>query len=99
MGNTVSSIASGALNSLSVAQAVSANNLANVNTPGFKASSVRTEDVAGGGVTSTPVRGEDPVEISREAANLLVNSNLYKANVKTLQADEEMTRTLLSMKA
>lgn len=99
MGNTVSSIASGALNSLSVAQAVAANNLANVNTPDFKASSVRTEDVAGGGVTSTPVRGEDPVEISREAANLLVNSNLYKANVKTLQADEEMTRTLLSMKA
>lgn len=97
--DNAASIAATALNAFSVRQAVTADNIANVNTPDFKASTVRNEEIPGGGVTATPRKGADPVDISKEAANLLVNSNLYKANVATVKAVDEMTRTLLDIKA
>ncbi len=93
------SIAASALNAFSVRQAVTADNIANVNTPDFKASSVRADDIKGGGVVASAVKGSDPVDISKEAADLLVNSSLFKANTATIRTVDEMTRTVLDIKA
>lgn len=98
MAGTIHSIAAGALAALSTGQAVAANNLANVNTPGFRASSVSQSETTGGGVSATPIRGDDPVDISREAATLLLNANLYNANLGILKAGEETDRALLDIK-
>jgi flagellar hook protein FlgE len=97
--DNAASIAASALNAFSVRQGVTANNIANAETPDFKASSVRMEEVPAGGVTATPDQGKDPVDISKEAANLLVNSSLFKANVATVKTVDEMTRALLDIKA
>ncbi len=97
--DNAASIAATALNAFSVRQSVTADNIANVNTPDFKASTSRSEEIKGGGVTASAVKGSDPVDISKEAADLLVNSNLFKANVSTIKTADEMTRTLLDIKA
>jgi flagellar basal-body rod protein FlgC len=93
------SVAASALSAFSVKQAVTANNIANVETPGFKASTVQAGEVLKGGVTASVVQTGDPVDISKEAANLLVNSTLYKANVATIRTADEMAKTLFDIKA
>lgn len=39
------------------------------------------------------------VELSREIPEMMVNSTMYKANLKTLQVTDEMTGSLLKLKA
>ena len=95
----VTGIATSALNAYGVRQAVSANNVANTNTPDFKASTVISQEKSKGGVTATVLKSNDSVDISKEAVNSLSNKNGYKANLKTLKAADEMTKELLSVKA
>lgn len=95
-----------------------ANNIANVNTEGFKRTRVNLESTQAGGVRATvdtihspgttifqegPSGSEEVelsnVELSQEIPDMNLNSTLYKANLKTLQVADEMTGSLLNLKA
>jgi flagellar basal-body rod protein FlgC len=99
-----------ALTALSTVQEVSANNIANVNTDGFKASSVVLEsgpegqgvDVAAINQSTTPGAMLNGVEtsntdIGREMVDMIKTGHAFSANIVFIRASEEMTGHLLNM--
>lgn len=99
-----------ALSALSTRQEVSANNIANVNTDGFKASSVALESgSAGQGVrvgaiqestAAGPMIGGvegSNTEIAGEMVDMMTTGHAFSANVAAVRASEEMTGHLLNM--
>ncbi len=92
-------IASSALQAFSTSLQITANNVANINTDGFKASRATFQENVYSGVTASASSTEDAVDISREATNLLSNTQGYKANLNVLKAADEMTKELLTIKA
>ena len=97
--NSISSIASSALAAYGIKQAVTANNVANSETPDFKVSSVTMQEIAGGGVKPSVIQGNDSVELSSEAVNMISASQAFKANTKAFQVADEMTKELLNIMA
>lgn len=95
--NTIG-IAASALNAFATNQSVAANNVANVDTPGYKASASQEADVKGGGVKAVVSKGNDQVELSKEAVDMMLNSNLFTANAKTVKATDAMTQSILDIK-
>ena len=96
----ISNIASSALQAFSTSQQITANNVANLNTDGFKASRATfQENSRAGGVTASVSSTGDSVDISREAVNLISNTHGFKANLNVLKAADEMTKQLLNIKA
>ena len=99
-----------ALSAMGTAQEVSANNIANVNTDGFKASSVVLESgPQGQGVrvgaireSTTPgpmvngVEGSN-TDIASEMVGMITTGHAFSANVAAVRASEEMTGHLLNM--
>jgi flagellar basal body rod protein FlgB len=91
--------------------AQSAQNVANVSTPGYEPESVVAVDQAGGGVTSalgapapTFERGRDEVlgsgtDMISETAEQLGASQQFKASIALLKTDQDMTQSLLDLKA
>lgn len=96
--SSTTSIASSALQAFSISQQVTANNVANLNTDGFKASRTTFQENSSSGVTSSVSSTEDAVDISREATELLSNRQGFKANLNVLRATDEMTKELLNIK-
>ncbi|HEY3306820.1 MAG TPA: flagellar basal body protein [Desulfuromonadaceae bacterium] len=96
--DSISSISLSALSAYGVKQAVTSNNIANMNTTDYKASTAVTMENKTGGVSATVVPGNDEVDISKEAVDLLANSIGFKANLKVFQATDEMYNDLLKMK-
>ena len=101
-----------ALDAFSTVQAVSANNIANVNTDEFRASSVALESGPGGqGVevaaiqeSTTPgsfVGGVETsnVDLGREMVDMIRTGHAFSANTAFIRASEEMTGHLLNMVA
>lgn len=99
-----------ALSALSTRQEVTANNIANVSTEGFKASSVALETGPDGeGVrvgaiqeSSTPGALVGGMEMSNtdlagETVDMITTSHAFSANVAAIRASEEMTGHLLNM--
>lgn len=99
-----------ALSAMGTAQEVSANNIANVNTDGFKASSVTLESgpegqgVRVGAINESTNSGPivDNVELSNtdlgtEMVDMMTTSRAFSANVAAVRASEEMTGHLLNM--
>lgn len=99
-----------ALDALSTVQAVSANNITNVNTDEFKASSVVLEsgpgdqgvDVAAIQESTTPgafINGVETsnVDLGREMVDMIQTSRAFSANTTFIRASEEMTGHLLNM--
>ena len=99
-----------ALSAMGVAQQVSANNIANVNTDGFKSSSVAFETgPEGQGVRVADIRASsapgpfvDGVEgsntdIATEMVGMIRTGHGFSANVTAIRASEEMTGHLLNM--
>ncbi|WFS63774.1 flagellar basal body protein [Pseudodesulfovibrio thermohalotolerans] len=99
-----------ALTALSTVQEVSANNIANVNTDGFRASSVSLESGPEGrgvevaSITESSVPGVmvDGVEtsntdIGREMTDMIGTGHAFSANTAFVRAQEEMTGHLLNL--
>ncbi|WP_316901295.1 flagellar basal body rod C-terminal domain-containing protein [Pseudodesulfovibrio indicus] len=99
-----------ALSALSTVQEVSANNIANMNTDGFKASSVVLEsgpgdqgvEVAAIRESTTPGSVIDGAEtsntdIGREMVGMITTGRAFEANVAAIRVSEEMTGHLLNM--
>jgi len=94
---------------------VTAHNVANIHTDGFKKSRVLFEEASPSGVTArvnrvdspgSPVPSEDGTGEPRESSNLAVEEEMvnlmttrhgYTANLKTIQAEEELVGTLLDV--
>jgi flagellar hook protein FlgE len=87
-------------------QDVTANNVANVNTPGFEERTVHQADmvpqgVRVSGITRTP---NDSVELSntdlaKQSVDQMVNRDTLTANTKVIKAKDRMIGTLLDMMA
>jgi flagellar basal body rod protein FlgB len=92
-------MAASALSASSVTQAVAANNIANIGTSGFKASNVATRENKSGGVNAIVSRGQDSVNISKEAVSMLSNGTDFTANLKVIKASDSMTKKLLDIMA
>jgi flagellar basal body rod protein FlgG len=90
-------IAGTAIAAYGVRQGVTANNMANLNTAGFNASSVAMRENRGGGVTAGAIQGADSVDISKEATDMLNSEDGCKANLKVVRVADEMTKELLDM--
>jgi len=99
-----------ALSALGTAQEVSANNIANVSTDGFKVSSVVLESgPEGQGVQVAAIQQStnagpmiDGVEgsntdIGTEMVDMMRTGHAFSANVAAVRATEEMTGHLLNM--
>ncbi|MDD2734582.1 MAG: flagellar basal body protein [Desulfuromonadaceae bacterium] len=97
--NSISNIASSALRAFSTSQQITAHNVANLNTDGFKASKATFQENGTGGVTASASSTGDSIDISREAVNLISNAHGFKANLNVLKATDEMTKELLNIKA
>ncbi len=95
--STISGIATSALGAFGFKQAVTANNIANINTPDFKRSDTILKENKGGGVTAEARQGNDRVEISREAIDMMVTSSNYGANLKSIQATDKMAKEALDL--
>jgi flagellar hook protein FlgE len=95
-----------------------ANNVANMNTDGFKKNRVVLSSQYPQGVKATAERVDTPgpfvvemtdqgyemielsnVELGEEMPRMLLNKHGYTANIKTLQAADQMMQNLLDIKA
>ncbi len=99
-----------ALSALGTVQQVSANNVANMNTDGFKASSVVLESgpadqgVRVGGLHQSTVSGSifggvesSNTDIGSEMVDMITTGHAFSANVAAIRTSEEMTGHLLNM--
>jgi flagellar hook protein FlgE len=84
--------------------AVSANNVANVNTPGFGQSSVNQAETLPGGVRVTSIsRTPNPdstiagTDLAKETGEQIQNKNTLSANLKVLKVKDAMLGELIDM--
>jgi flagellar basal body rod protein FlgG len=113
MSNAVN-IALTAINAFDKNFSIIANNIANVNTDGFKKSRAVIEEKETSGVSISPEKVNTPGDIitiagvARETSNvtleeeltaLMTNKNNYEANLNTVKANDELQRTLFDILA
>ena len=109
--NVMSSTMSISLSGMQAASAmlnVTANNIANLNTPGFNPSRADLVELSGGGVGVTGTSFENNpqtasstqtsnVDLPTEMVNLKLSQTLYDANAMVLKTADQMTGTLLNV--
>jgi flagellar basal body rod protein FlgG len=80
--------------------AATADNTANLNTPGYRAEQVDLATAPAGGVTAGLSRAPEPgVDLVEQMTNLAVARTVYTANARVLRAGLENERTLLDLLA
>jgi flagellar basal-body rod protein FlgC len=85
--------------------ALSANNVANLNTPGFRAGSLVQESLPQGGVRGAAVSqsqagaapGGSNVDLATEAVNLDVQGAGYQANLTAIRTQDKMLGAVLDL--
>lgn len=97
--SSIGSISGSALQAYSTSLQTTAQNVANLNTDGYTASSTTFQENGAGGVRAIVSGTQDTVDISKEATNLISDSNGFKANLSVLKTADEMTKELFSIKA
>jgi flagellar hook protein FlgE len=112
--NSLSSVALSGMSFASARVARSAQNVAHVNTDGFQAEREVAREQAGGGVTSVtqptyapaPSYQRDGAEVIGSNTDLISETveqlgavQQFKASIALLRTQDEMTRTLLDIKA
>jgi len=109
--NVMSSVMSISLSGMQAASAmlnVTANNIANLNSPGFNPSRADLVELSGGGVAVSGTSFEDNpqtspktqtsnVDLPTELVNLKLGQTLYDANAMVLKTADQMTGTLLNI--
>ncbi len=103
IGRTLATAISG-LNATSLKVSVSANNIVNQNTPGFKAKEVRTLTIStgpffggGSGVLAQIVDSGEEVDLALEFTRLIEAEAAYKAGAKVIQVAQEIERKTIDM--
>ncbi|MFC3148612.1 flagellar basal body protein [Piscinibacterium candidicorallinum] len=84
------------LNAANLRMAASANNVANMNTPGYRRQGVEQAALPSGGVAATVTQASEPgVELTGEVVEQKMALYSFKANVLVLQTQDQMQRALL----
>lgn len=96
-------IAISGLNASALRANVAANNIANANTPGFKAGEVRTTTIvtvgsAFGGVSGQVFEGGN-VDVAMEFTRLIRADIAYRAAARIVSVSEDMARTAVDIVA
>lgn len=79
---------------------VTANNVANMNTEGFRPSEATTSESANGGVSATIRHLEIPeVDITKEMVDLIITEIGFKANLKAIRTEDDLAGSILDIKA
>lgn len=98
--NSISSIACSGMNSAMLSMGAAANNIANLQTPGFHRQLVEQAAQAGGGVSATvtqaPAAGSS---LADDVVQQKVASYSFKANLLLLQTEQKTLGSLLDLKA
>ncbi|MGE4560739.1 MAG: flagellar basal body rod C-terminal domain-containing protein, partial [Desulfobulbus sp.] len=117
MLSAIDSAVSG-LQAYSLKTQATANNVANLNTDGFKRDVVTLSSRAPQGVSANVSKDRSPgalveeptsdgmemveqsnADLVREMPDMIVEKNGFSANIKTLQTTDQMTKTLIDLKA
>ena len=99
---SLSSIGSSGLQAAQLRLDASANNVANMNTPGYRRQAVAQQAVAdSAGVRATVQREQqaDGVALEKEAVEQMSATYAFKANLQTIKTHNEMMGSLLDVKA
>ena len=99
---SLSSIGSSGLQAAQLRLDASAHNVANMNTPGYRRQAVAQQAVAdSAGVRATVQRQQeaDGVALEKEAVEQMSATYAFKANLQTIQTQDEMMGALLDVKA
>lgn len=97
---SVSAIALSGLNAASAALGVSAHNVANAMTPGFRRQAVAQQARAEGGVVVTiGVAAEPGASLETDLVQQRLAMHAFEANLATLRTEDAMLGTLLDMHA
>ena len=98
IGNVTNSTLS-ALAAFGTGLNVTANNIANMNTNGFKpASAVLNEDVNGGVKVTLSQSENADVDIAKEMVDMMIEKNAIQVNVKSLQTENDVLKSLIDTK-
>ena len=102
--NSILSTAVSGLDANSKRAQTAANNIVNVNTPEFKASSVETTTVVSGGgiaggsgVQAQILTGDQPTSLVREFTRLIEAEAAYKANAQVVRTVEDLNEDTLDI--
>lgn len=99
---SISSIGSSGLQAAQLRLDASANNVANMNTPGYRRTVVAQQEAAdSAGVQASIQREEDAqgVALEKEAVEQMSATYAFKANLQTLKTADEMMGSLLDTRA
>ena len=99
---SISSIGSSGLQAAQLRLDASANNVANMNTPGYRREVVAQEEAAeSAGVRATVRREQDAkgVALEQDAVEQMLATYAFKANLQTIKTQDEMMGSLLDVKA
>ena len=98
IGN-INNSALSALNAFGTALNVTANNIANMNTNGFKPTSAEMSEDANGGVKVTLSQSQNAdVDMAKEMTDLMIEKFGVQANVRSLQTENEILKSLIDIK-
>lgn len=83
---------------------VAANNIVNVSTEGFSASSVQQSTIVtnsnpagGSGIEAQIINGSQPTDLATEIVNLIEAEVAYKASAETLRVAEDLSDELIDI--
>jgi flagellar hook protein FlgE len=98
--NSTSSIALSGMQTAQLLLDTSANNVANVSTPGYKRQEVVQSVQPQGGVTGTVRRSEtEGPSLEADVISQLVAKNAFLANLSVFKTSDKMAGALLSLRA
>jgi len=98
--NSLSSISQSGLNAAMLRLDAAGNNIANAQTPGFHRQSVQQIEDAGGGVSTSVGREAEAGEnLAADMVEQISAVYSFKANLRVLQAQDDMLGALIDLKA
>lgn len=98
--NTISSIAVSGAHAASTRMDVAAHNVANAQTPNFHRQVVHQQSQETAGVVTSVGKAEEiGADLAAELIAQIAASYAYKANLKTIQTQDQMMGSLLDLKA
>ncbi|HMK56688.1 MAG TPA: flagellar basal body rod C-terminal domain-containing protein [Dissulfurispiraceae bacterium] len=96
---SISSSALSAIAAYGTGLNVTANNLANVNSKDFRPSTPMMNEDGNGAVKVTISKSQDTeVDIAKEMVDMMIEASAIKANIKTLQTEDQVIKNLIDIK-
>ncbi|MEO8152989.1 MAG: flagellar basal body rod protein [Rhizobacter sp.] len=97
---SITSIASSGMNVAMLTMGVSAHNIANAVTPAFRRQLVAQQEQSGGGVSASVTQADEVgSDLAADAVQQITALYVFKANLRTVQVQNEMLGTLIDTRA